>query len=164
MSQAVRNVLFVCKANSARSIIAESLLREMGGDRFHAFSAGTRPAPEVHPLTLATLRDLRMPLDGLRSKSWREFDAPDTPSFDFVFTLCDEAANDPEPHWPGQPMVAHWAEPDPVAVEGEPRDKKKAFGDAAIILKRRIELMLSLPIESLDSRVVQNQLQRIGTA
>jgi len=164
MSQAVRNVLFVCKGNSAQSIIAESLLKEMGGDRFHAYSAGTQPEAEVHPLALATLRDLKIPVDGLRSKSLQEFAAPDAPSFDFVFTLSDEAAKDPAPHLSGHPLVAHWSEPDPTAVQGETTERKRAFGDAAIILKRRIELLLSLPVESLDSRVIQGHLQKIGAA
>ena len=164
MSHDVRNVLFICKGNSARSIIAESLLKEMGGNRFQVYSAGTQPDAEIHPLALATLRDLRMPIDGLRSKSCQEFAGPDAPELDFVFTLCDEAANDTMPEWSGQPLVAHWEEPDPAAVDGATPEKKKAFGDAAIILKRRIELMLSLPLESLDKLSVQGRLQQIGAA
>jgi len=159
----VRNVLFVCTGNSARSIIAETLLDSMGKGRFKAYSAGSQPRGLVHPLTLATLAGLRLPVDGLRSKSWSEFSGPGAPELDFVFTVCDNAAGEICPVWPGQPMTAHWGVPDPAAVEASDDVRAKAFSDTAIILKRRIELMLSLPLDRLDNMAIQREIRDIGT-
>ena len=163
MSGKVRNVLFVCTGNSARSIIAETLLNSMGKGQFKAYSAGSQPRWLVHPLTLSTLEGLRLPVDGLRSKPWGEFAGPGAPELDFVFTVCDSAAGEVCPVWPGQPMTAHWGVPDPAAVQGSDDDKAKAFSDTAIILKRRIELMLSLPLDRLDNMAIQREIRDIGT-
>ena len=163
MSGKVRNVLFVCTGNSARSIIAETLLNSMGKGQFKAYSAGSQPRGLVHPLTQSTLKGLRLPVDGLRSKPWGEFAGPGAPELDFVFTVCDNAAGEVCPVWPGQPMTAHWGVPDPAAVQGSDDVKAKAFSDTAIILKRRIELMLSLPLDRLDNMAIQREIRDIGT-
>ena len=160
----VYNALFICTGNSARSILAEGLLNGLGQGRFHAYSAGSYPKGEVHPLALATLDRLDMPTDGYRSKRWDEFVRPDAPQFDFIFTVCDNAAGEVCPVWPGKPMSAHWGVPDPAAVEGSDEARRKAFHDAAVILKRRIELLLALPLARLDAMSLQHELHGIGQA
>jgi len=158
----VYNVLFVCTGNSARSILAEGLLTHAGRGRFMAFSAGSHPNGAVNPLALSTLKQLRIPADGFRSKSWDEFARPGAPVFDFVFTVCDKAAGEVCPVWPGQPMTAHWGVPDPAAVQGSEEHKAKAFMDAALVLKRRIDLMLALPLRSLAGLSLQREIDQIG--
>ena len=162
MREKIYNVLFICTGNSARSVLAEALLQHFGRGRFNAYSAGSHPKGVVNPLTLRTLEALRLPTTGFRSKGWEEFARPDSPSLDFVFTVCDQAAGEPCPVWPGQPMTAHWGVPDPVAVDGAEDEKLAAFHDAAILLKRRIELFLSLPIRKLDALSLRKELQEIG--
>ena len=162
MSDNVYNVLFICTGNSARSILAEGLMNHLGGGRFRAWSAGSHPNGSVDPFALQTLATLRVPTDGFRSKSWDEFALPGAPTLDFAFTVCDNAAGEVCPVWPGQPMTAHWGVPDPAAVQGSDAQKAKAFMDVAITLKRRIELMLSLPLASLDSLSLQREIDRIG--
>ncbi|MGE4334783.1 MAG: arsenate reductase ArsC [Pigmentiphaga sp.] len=156
------NVLLICTGNSARSILAEAMLKELGKGRFNAYSAGSHPKGQVHPLALATLEQLRMPVAGYRSKSWDEFVAPGAPVFDFIFTVCDNAAGEVCPVWPGKPVSAHWGVADPAAVEGTEEQQIKAFKDAARILHRRIELFLSLPLQRLDSLSLQSELRHIG--
>ena len=163
MTDKVYNVLFICTHNSARSIIAEGLLNSMGRGHFKAYSAGSQPSGVVHPFTLKTLARLCIPTDGVRSKDWTEFARPDAPHMDFVFTVCDQAAGEVCPVWPGQPMTAQWGVPDPSAAQGTDGDKDKAFWEAATILKRRIDLMLALPLASLDSLAIQRQIKDIGT-
>jgi arsenate reductase len=162
MDKQVYNVLFVCTGNSARSIIAEAIMNNEARGRFKAYSAGSHPTGKVNPFALEALRDLRIPTDGFRSKSWEEFSRPDSPQLDFVFTVCDQAAGEQCPFWPGQPMTAHWGLPDPAAFEGGDDEKRKRFRDTAVTLKRRIDLMLSLPIESLDSMSLQHEIKDIG--
>ena len=162
MDKQVYNVLFVCTGNSARSIIAEAIMNNEARGRFKAYSAGSHPTGKVNPFALEALRDLRIPTDGFRSKSWEEFSRPDSPQLDFVFTVCDQAAGEQCPFWPGQPMTAHWGLPDPAAFEGGDAEKRKRFRDTAVTLKRRIDLMLSLPIESLDSMSLQHEIKDIG--
>ena len=164
MSDNINNVLFVCTGNSARSIIAEGLMNHLGGKRFRAYSAGSHPKGEVHPLALEALRHYRLPNDGFRSKSWEEFVGADAPQLDFVFTVCDNAAGEMCPVWPGQPMTAHWGLPDPAAVEGIDEIKRKAFHDTVVGMKRRIELMLALPMTSLDRMAIQREVRGIGKA
>jgi arsenate reductase len=163
MNDKVYNVLFICTQNSARSILAEGLLNSAGRGGFVAYSAGSRPRGEVHPLALATLARLRLPTDGYRSKSWSEFAAADAPQMDFVFTVCDNAAGEECPVWLGQPMTAHWGVPDPSAVQGSADERAQAFWNAATMLKRRIDLMLALPLASLDRLAIQHQVREIGT-
>jgi arsenate reductase len=163
MSDKVYNVLFVCTHNSARSIMAEGILNSLGGGRFRAFSAGSHPGTSVHPFALKTLSALRVPADGFRSKDWEEFSRPGAPKLDFVFTVCDKAAGEICPVWPGQPMTAHWGVADPVAFEGTDEQKAKVFRDTAVILKRRIELMLALPLASLDRMAIQREIRDIGS-
>jgi arsenate reductase (thioredoxin) len=163
MSDKPFNVLFVCTGNSARSILAEGLLTHFGDGRFKAFSAGSHPTGTVNPLAISTLRQLKVPADGFRSKSWGEFALPGAPKLDFVLTVCDNAAGEICPVWPGQPMTAHWGVPDPAAVEGTDERKGRAFMDTAILLKRRIQLMLSLPIGKLAGLSLQHEIDRIGT-
>ncbi|ARP83081.1 protein-tyrosine-phosphatase [Bordetella genomosp. 8] len=160
---ATYNALFVCTGNSARSILAEGLLNGLGGDRFTAYSAGSHPRGQVHPLALATLERLGMPASGYRSKSWDEFARPDAPRLDFIFTVCDNAAGEVCPLWPGRPMSAHWGVPDPAAVEGDDA-QRKAFHTAALTLKRRIELFLALPVAQLDAMSLGHELRSIGKA
>lgn len=162
MSDKVYNTLFICTGNSARSILAEGLLNGLGKGRFHAYSAGSHPKGEVHPFALSTLERLGMATQGYRSKSWDEFTQPNAPQFDFIFTVCDNAAGEVCPVWPGKPMSAHWGVPDPAALEGTDQEKMKAFQEAAIVLKRRIELFLSLPIARLDAMSLQQELHSIG--
>jgi len=163
MSDKVYNVLFVCTHNSARSIMAEGILNSLGRDKFRAFSAGSHPGTSVNPFALKTLSALRIPTDGYRSKDWDEFARPGAPELDFVFTVCDKAAGEVCPVWPGQPMTAHWGVADPAAFEGTDEQKTKVFWDTAVILKRRIELMLALPLASLDKMAIQREIKDIGT-
>jgi len=156
------NVLFLCTGNSARSILSEALLNKRGQGQFHAFSAGSHPSGRVNPYALELLRKMGYSTDGLRSKSWDEFAAPGAPPLDFVFTVCDNAAGEVCPMWPGQPITAHWGIPDPAAVGGSDEQKRKAFNDAFLILERRISLFLSLPIRSLEQLVLQERLSEIG--
>lgn len=156
------NVLFICTGNSARSILAEAMLNELGKGRLSAYSAGSYPKGEVHPLALATLEHLRMSTTGYRSKSWDEFVAPGAPVLDFIFTVCDNAAGEACPVWPGKPVSAHWGVADPATVEGTEEQQLKAFKDAARILHRRIELFLSLPLQRLDGLSLQRELRSIG--
>jgi arsenate reductase (thioredoxin) len=162
MSDKVYNVLFICTGNSARSILAEGLMNHLGAGRFKAWSAGSHPNGTVNPFALQTLATWRIPTDGFRSKSWDEFAQPDAPKLDFAFTVCDNAAGEVCPVWPGQPMTAHWGVPDPATVEGSDEQKAKAFLDVAITLKRRIELMLSLPLNALAGMSLQRELDQIG--
>jgi arsenate reductase len=163
MTKKPYNVLFICTHNSARSIMAEGLLNSLGQGQFKAYSAGSQPGRAIHPQALATLQRLRLPVDGYRSKDWAEFAQPDAPQMDFVFTVCDKAAGEVCPVWPGQPMTAHWGVPDPSAVLGSDEDKAKAFWEVATILKRRLDLMLALPLASLDRLAIQHQIRDIGT-
>ncbi|WP_029032193.1 arsenate reductase ArsC [Salinarimonas rosea] len=163
MPDRVYNVLFLCSGNSARSIMAESLLRQEGAGRFRAFSAGSRPKGAVDPLALKVLEAFDMPTDDLRSKSWAEFAEPDAPELDFVFTVCDAAAGEPCPVWPGQPMTAHWGIEDPAAVEGALFERERAFGQAFRYLRNRIGVFTSLPIASLDRLALSRKLDEIGT-
>jgi arsenate reductase len=156
------HVLFVCTGNSARSILAEGLMTALGKGRFIGHSAGSHPKERPHPLALQTLAAHGIPTDGYRSKSWDEFAKPGAPALDFVFTVCDQAAGEACPYWPGQPMTAHWGLPDPAAVQGSPAQQEKAFLDTFVALKRRIELMLALPIATLDRMALQHELKDIG--
>jgi arsenate reductase (thioredoxin) len=162
MTAPVYNVLFLCTGNSARSILAEAILHASGRDSFRAYSAGSHPKGEVHPLALEQIRSVNLPADGYRSKSWSEFAAPDAPKMDFVFTVCDKAANEVCPVGPGQPMTAHWGVPDPAAVEGTQEEKQKAFRLAYLQLQNRINLFLSLPLGSLDRMSLHQKLKDIG--
>ena len=162
MSDRPFNVLFLCTGNSARSILAEVLIRHWATGRFVGYSAGSHPKGEVHPLALEFLRHMRLPTVGLRSKSWDEFAAPGAPHLDFVFTVCDNAAGEMCPAWPGQPMTAHWGVEDPAAVEGSDARKWQAFKQAYTTLEARIKLFTSLPVRSLDRIKLQEQLDSIG--
>jgi arsenate reductase len=157
------NVLFLCTGNSARSIMAEALLNFWGHGRFHAFSAGSRPKGEVHPLALEIMERSHLPAEGVRSKSWNEFARPGAPKLDFVFTVCGNAAREQCPHWPGQPMTAHWGIDDPAAVEGTREEQVRAFNRALRELDARIKLFTSLPFESLDKMALQERLHDIGS-
>lgn len=163
MNDKVYNVLFVCTHNSARSIMAEGILKSLGQGRFQAFSAGSHPGISVNPFALKTLSTLHIPTDGYRSKDWDEFAQPGAPELDFVFTVCDKAAGEVCPVWPGQPMTAHWGVADPATFEGTDEQKAKVFWDTAVVLKRRIELMLALPLASLDKMAIQREIKDIGT-
>lgn len=162
MSDRAYNVLFLCTGNSARSILAESLLNLMGRGKFKAYSAGSHPKGEVHPYALDQLRQSKFPAEGFRSKSWSEFEGPDAPRMDFVFTVCDHAANEACPVWPGQPMTAHWGVPDPAAAEGTEEQKRKAFQRAFLQLQARISLFLGLPLPSIDRLSLNRKLREIG--
>jgi len=164
MSTRVYNVLFLCTGNSARSVLAEVLLNSRGAGRFRAFSAGSRPVGRVNPFATETLKQAGLPTDGLRSKSWDEFAQPGAPALDFVFTVCDSAADEVCPIWPGQPVTAHWGLPDPAAVQGSDADKAKAFRDTFIALDRRIGLFTSLPIAGLDQLALKRKVDEIGKA
>ncbi|QLH72572.1 arsenate reductase ArsC [Rhodopseudomonas palustris] len=164
MSDRIFNVLFLCTGNTARSIMAESILRKDGGGRFHAFSAGSQPKGVVNPFALKVLEDGNYPTEGLRSKSWQEFAAADAPVMDFVFTVCDNAAGEACPVWPGQPMTAHWGIDDPAAVEGSDLDKERAFVQAFRFLKNRIDAFTALPIKMLDGVALGAKLREIGQA
>jgi protein-tyrosine-phosphatase len=163
MVERIFNVLFLCTGNSARSILAESILRKDGAGRFDAFSAGSHPKGAVNPFALKVLESYKYPTDGLRSKSWDEFAAPGAPVMDFVFTVCDTAAAEICPVWPGQPMTAHWGIEDPAAVVGTDIQKEAAFVLATRYLKNRISIFINLPIRSLDKMSLNAKLREIGT-
>jgi len=158
----MKNVLFLCTGNSARSILAEAYLNSATQDRFKAYSAGSRPGGRVNPLALELLAKNRIDTAGLRSKSWDEFAAPGAPQLDFVFTVCDQAAAEPCPYWPGQPMTAHWGVPDPAAVQGSDEERRRAFRHAFSALSTRINLFLSLPMDKLDRLALKRELEDIG--
>jgi arsenate reductase len=162
MSDKIYNVLFLCTGNTARSILAEGILRKEGAGRFNVYSAGSQPKGAVNPYALKTLQEFDCPLDGLRSKSWDEYSGPDAPKMDFVFTVCDNAAGEACPIWPGQPMTAHWGIEDPAAVEGSDVEKQRAFNLAYRYLKNRISLFLAIPISRLDNLALKNKLREIG--
>lgn len=163
-SKTIFNVLFLCTGNSARSIMAEALLNAMGSGRFRAYSAGSFPKGEVHPLAKELVRKNRLPVDDLRSKSWDEFAKSDAPRMDFVFTVCDSAAGEVCPIWPGQPMSAHWGVDDPAAVGGSAEDQRRAFLRAFVELSARINTFVSLPLDKLDRLVLKKKLDGIGAA
>ncbi len=162
----VYNVLFLCTGNSARSILAEAILNDpsVSRGRFRGYSAGSHPKGEPNPFALALIRNNGLPTETLRSKSWDEFAVPGAPPLDFVFTVCDQAAGEQCPYWPGQPMTAHWGIPDPAAVEGDDETRRKAFIQAYLILKRRIDLFVQLPIESIERLSLIQRLKDIGAA
>jgi len=162
MIDRVFNVLFLCTGNSARSILGESILRKDGAGRFHAFSAGSNPKGAVNPFALKVLRAFEYPTDGFRSKSWDEFAAADAPKMDFVFTVCDDAAGEVCPVWPGHPMTAHWGIEDPAAVEGTDVEKERAFNNAFRFMRNRITAFAALPLASLDKMSLTNRLRDIG--
>ncbi len=162
MSERAYNVLFLCTGNSARSIIAECILNASGEGRFRAFSAGSHPAGTVNPFAIELLRKNRIPTEGLRSKSWDEFSAPGAPEFDFVFTVCDAAAAETCPVWPGQPMTAHWGVADPAAFEGDDDAKRRVFLETYLVLQRRIAIFTSLPHGKLDKLSLKSRLDDIG--
>jgi arsenate reductase len=162
MSDRTFNVLFLCTGNSARSILAESIVNHLGVGRFKGFSAGSQPKGQVHPYALDLLASLGFPSTGMHSKSWEVFAAAGAPHMDFVFTVCDSAAGEACPIWPGQPMTAHWGVPDPAAVEGSELEKRTAFREAFSALESRIRLFMSLPFASLDRLALQQRLDAIG--
>jgi protein-tyrosine-phosphatase len=162
MSTRIYNVLFLCTGNSARSILAEALVNHWGRGKFRGFSAGSHPKGQVHPVALELLKHLNMPTDGMRSKSWDEFAAPHGIQLDFVFTVCDNAAGEVCPYWPGQPMTAHWGLEDPAAVEGSDAEKWIAFRKTFSQLENRIKIFTSLPLASLDRIKLQEHLDSIG--
>ena len=162
MSERVYNVLFLCTGNTARSVLGEGILNHLGRGRFRAFSAGSQPKGVVNPFALEELRRAGLPAEGFRSKSWDEFAKPGAPEMDFIFTVCDNAANEVCPVWIGHPMTAHWGVEDPAAVEGTDEAKRFAFRKAATALRRRIDLFLSLPLASLDRLALQGRLTSIG--
>jgi protein-tyrosine-phosphatase len=164
MSEPTYNILFLCTGNSARSILAEAIANNLstGSARFHAYSAGSMPKTHPHAMALELLRKNHISTEGLRSKSWDEFEKPGAPTLDFVFTVCDQAAAEPCPLWPGQPMTAHWGVPDPAAVQGTDDEKRRAFFEAFVALRRRIELFANLPIGSLDRLALQARVREIG--
>jgi arsenate reductase len=156
------NVLFLCTGNSARSILAEAILNREGRGKFRAFSAGSKPKGKVHPYAIDLLRKLNFDVSASHSKDWKEFAQPDAPKLDFAFTLCDDAAAEPCPVWPGQPMTAHWGLPDPAAATGNEAEVRLAFADAFRMLNNRISIFVSLPLRSLDTLTLQKQLDSIG--
>jgi len=158
------NVLFLCTGNSARSILAEALINQYGPSKFKGFSAGSHPKGQVHPIALELLQRMNFPTEGLRSKSWDEFATPGSPPLDFVFTVCDNAAGEVCPYWPGQPMTAHWGVPDPAAVEGTDTEKWMALRDTFRLLDNRVKLFTSLPLGLLDRIKLQESLDAIGNA
>jgi len=162
--QARYNVLFLCTGNSARSIMAEAIVNRKGSPTFTAYSAGSHPKGAVHPAALRQIERAKLPVAGLRSKDWAEFAKPGAPKLDFVFTVCDNAAKEVCPLWPGQPMTAHWGVPDPAAAEGTAEQIERAFRDAYMMLDRRISLFLSLPLSSLDNLAIKKEIDRIGRA
>jgi arsenate reductase (thioredoxin) len=157
-----RNILFLCTGNSARSILAEAILNRKGRPNFNAYSAGSHPTGRVHPHAIKQLETANLPVADLRSKSWDEFAKPGAPKMDFVFTVCDNAASEICPVWPGQPITAHWGVPDPALVSGATEQIERAFRDAFLTLDRRIGLFLSLPLSSLDGLAVKREVDRIG--
>jgi arsenate reductase len=158
------NLLFLCTGNSARSILAESIVNHLGRERFRGFSAGSQPKGEVHPLALELLASLGFPATGMHSKSWDVFAVAGAPAMDFVFTVCDNAAGETCPVWPGRPMTAHWGVPDPAAVEGSERERRAAFRTAFVALENRIKLFMSLPLSKIDRMTLQQRLDTIGRA
>jgi len=156
------NVLFLCTGNSARSIMAEAIMNYKGRPNFTAFSAGSHPSGAVRPEAIAELENAHLPTDGVRSKSWDEFAKPDAPKLDFVFTVCDNAANEVCPVWPGQPMTAHWGVPDPAAVRGTAEGIKRAYRDAFVTLEHRIGLFLSLPLATISKMAIKQEIDKIG--
>jgi len=164
MSDQALNVLFLCTGNSARSIIAEAILNREGHGKFRAFSAGSQPKGQVHPYTLDLLRKLNFDTGKFRSKNWNEFARPGAPKLDFVFTVCDNAANETCPFWPGQPMTAHWGVPDPAAAQGNEAEIRLAFAEAFRMLNNRISIFVNLPLRSLDKMSLQKRLDQIGAA
>ena len=162
MNDKVYNVLFICTHNSARSIMAEGIMNHMGRGKFKAYSAGSQPGGTVNPYALGTLEAFHLSTQGYRSKDWAEFAKPDAPMLDFVFTVCDNAAGEVCPIWPGQPMTAHWGVADPSTFKGTDEQKAKVFWDTGMILRRRIELMLALPLSSLDRLSLQHEINAIG--
>jgi arsenate reductase (thioredoxin) len=162
MTDKTFNVLFLCTGNSARSILAESLLNHWGHGRFRGYSAGSFPKGAVHPLSLELLESVGLPVEGLRSKSWDEFAAPGAPVMDFVFTVCDQAAGETCPFWPGSPVTAHWGIPDPAAAEGTDAQRRKAFQDALAAMQNRIKLFVSLPVDKLDKMALKKKADEIG--
>ncbi len=162
MAQRIYNVLFLCTGNSARSIVAEALLNRLGQERFRAFSAGSHPKGEVHPLALRVLRERGFPIEGLRSKSWDEFERDGAPAMDFIFTVCDKAAGEACPVWPGKPMTAHWGVADPAAAEGTELERVRVFDQVARDLETRIRLFTALRPEELDRTSLKQRLDEIG--
>lgn len=162
MSERLFNVLFLCTGNSARSILAEALINHWGRGQFRGMSAGSHPKGQVHPIALELLAKMNLPTDGLRSKNWDEFEAPGAPALDFVFTVCDNAAGETCPYWPGQPMTAHWGVPDPAAATGTEAEIGFAFADTLRMLTNRINIFVSLPLAKLDRMSLQKQLNAIG--
>ena len=158
------NVLFLCTGNSARSVLAEALLGTLGQGRFSAFSAGSQPAGKVQPIAIELARELGYPVERLRSKSWDEFAQPGAPVIDMVITVCDSAAAETCPIWPGHPATAHWGVPDPASVEGDDATRRKAFVAAMVALRRRVELLVALPLEKLDRLATQSKLREIGNS
>ena len=162
--QAHYNVLFLCTGNSARSIMGEAILNGKGTPLFTAYSAGSHPSGVVRPEALKLIGMARLPMEGLRSKNWEEFAKPGAPKMNFVFTVCDNAAQEMCPVWPGQPMTAHWGVPDPAVAKGTPEQIERAFRDAYLVLERRISLFLSLPLSSLDKLAIQKEINQIGAS
>ncbi len=162
MSDQIRNVLFLCTGNSARSILAEAVLNRLGQGRFRAYSAGSMPASQIHPYALDLLKNQNYPTAELRTKNWGQFAGPEVARMDFVFTVCDNAANEVCPVWPGQPMTAHWGVPDPTLVEGTEAEKRLAFADTLRYMTNRIGIFINLPLESLDKLSLQKRLDDIG--
>jgi arsenate reductase len=162
MDNKIYNVLFLCTGNSARSIMAEALLNTSGKGRFRAFSAGSHPTGRVHPFALEVLKKAQLPVEGLRSKSWEEFARPAAPPLDFVFTVCDKAAGEVCPIWPGQPMTAHWGIEDPAAFEGSEEERRRYFSRIFIYLRNRILIFTDLPFDELDKLSLQKRLDEIG--
>ncbi len=156
------NVLFLCTGNSARSIMAEALMNHRGKPQFTAYSAGSHPSGKVRPEAIAELMNAHLPTSDLRSKSWEEFARPDAPKLDFVFTVCDNAANEACPIWPGHPLTAHWGVPDPAAVIGTREEVARAYRDAFITLERRVDLFLSLPLATIDGMAIAKEIRDIG--
>ncbi len=162
MYEKTHEVLFICTGNSVRSILAEGLMNSLGAPRFRAHSAGSHPTGIVNPFALEALAALGVPTDGFRSKNWDEFAAPGAPALDFVFTVCDQAAGEMCPVWIGHPVAAHWGVADPAAFKGSDDEKRQRFRETAVVLKRRIELMLALPMERLDAMAIQREVRDIG--
>ena len=156
------NILVLCTGNSARSIIGEALFNTLGAGRFKAFSAGSHPTGKVNPFAIEQVQALGYPLEGLRSKSWDEFAQPDSPQMDFIVTVCDKAAGEMCPLWPGQPVAAHWGFPDPAAVEGSDEEKRAAFAQTLRQIRNRVQLFLSLPLETLDRMAIESRMRAIG--